>query len=151
MATVYQEIPLDALPEVVWAAVRDVGAVHERLFPGYLTDARLEDGASVPTRVVTFASGLVVREHIIGVDDAARRVAWTAVGGRATHHNAAMQVRAERTPAGAERSVLVWVTDVLPDELAGPVRALVQGGTAVLRQAFTRPISADDAVIATTM
>lgn len=135
MASVHRELVLDAPPEAVWAAVRDVGAVHERLFPGYLTDARLEgpEGeGDVPTRVVTFASGLVVREHVVALDDANRRVAWTAVGGRAAHHHASMQVRPEPTASGPEQSRLVWSTDVLPDALEPAVRALVDGGVAVL-------------------
>ena len=146
MASVHRELVLDAPPEAVWAAVRDVGAVHERLFPGYLTDARLEgpedgrgSGGDVPTRVVTFASGLVVREHVVAVDDEHRRVAWTAVGGRAAHHHASMQVRPERTASGMAGSRLVWSTDVLPDVLEPAVRALVDGGAAVLTKTFAAP------------
>lgn len=157
MATVYQELSLDAAPSVVWAAVRDVGAVHECLFPGYLTDSRMEeppsDGASVgsdgthhavQTRVVTFANGLVVRERIVAVDDDHRRIAWSAIGGRASHHHASMQVRSAPRPDGSEGSLLVWVTDVLPDELSGAVGALVEGGAAVLRETFAATASSHE-------
>ena len=76
MASIRREILIEARPEVVWDAVRDVGAVHERLAPGFVVDTRLEDGA----RVVTFASGLVAREVIVDVDDGARRLVWAVVG-----------------------------------------------------------------------
>ncbi len=126
MAAIYKEILIDAPPEEVWAAVRDVGAVHERLTPGLLTDARLEDGA----RVVTFANGMVARELIVSLDDGLRRFSYAAVGGRAAHHNASFQVFAE----GEGRTRLVWVTDVLPDELSAPIGALVEQGAAVMKR-----------------
>jgi hypothetical protein len=60
MASIRKEILINARPEEVWAAVRDVGAVHHRLVPGVVVDAHLEAGA----RVVTFANGVVARELI---------------------------------------------------------------------------------------
>src|SRR5947209_6012579 len=108
MTSIRKEILIEARPENVWAAVRDVGAVHQRLVPGVLIDARLDGDA----RVVTFASGVVVRELLIDVDDEARRFAYAVVEGslRATHHNASIQVFAN----GEGHSRLVWITDVLP-------------------------------------
>ena len=89
MASIRKEIVIEASPKRVWDAVRDVGAVHERLAPGFVVDTRLEAGA----RVVTFANGLVARELIVDVDDEARRLAWAVVGSpRLTHHNASMQI-----------------------------------------------------------
>ena len=51
----HREVPLQADPQTVWDALRDVGAIHQRLAPGLVTDVRLEEGA----RVVTFGNGLV--------------------------------------------------------------------------------------------
>jgi hypothetical protein len=68
---------IDVRPEDVRGAVRDVGAVHKRLAPGFVADTRLEDD----TRIVTFANGLVLRELIVDIDDEARRFVWAAVGG----------------------------------------------------------------------
>ena len=126
MATIHKEIRLDARAEDVWEAIRDVGAAHERLAPGFVTDTRLEGGA----RVVTFANGLVVRELIVTLDDGARRLAYAAVGGRSTHHNASFQVFAE----GAERTRLVWIADLLPDEVAGPVGEMMEAGSRVMKR-----------------
>lgn len=130
MANIHKEIVIDAPPETVWDAVRDVGAVHRRLVPGFVTDTYLDGDA----RVVTFANGLVLRERIVDIDDPARRLVYASVGGRATHHQASMQVFA----AEDGKSRLVWITDVLPVELAEQVRQAVEHGTAIIRQTLAR-------------
>jgi hypothetical protein len=76
----------------------------------------------------------VVRELIVDIDDTARRFAYAAVGGRASHHNASIQVFAE----GATRSRLVWITDLLPHELATAVGALVEQGAAAMKRTLER-------------
>src|SRR5262245_39261679 len=130
MASIRREVQIDARPETAWAALRDVGALHTRLVPGFVVDTRLEEGA----RVVTFGNGMVVRELIVDVDDGARRLAWAAVGGRLTHHNASLQVFEE----GGEHSRVVWIADLLPDELASYVSGLIEEGTAAMKQTLER-------------
>jgi carbon monoxide dehydrogenase subunit G len=130
MATIRRDILIEAGPDEVWAAVRDVGAVHERLGPGFLTDTRLEGDA----RVVTFANGMVLRELIVNVDDEARRFVWAAVGGRLAHHNASMQV----LPDGEGRSRLVWIADFLPHQLAADIGALIAQAAAVIKPTLER-------------
>jgi carbon monoxide dehydrogenase subunit G len=129
MASIRQEILLDARPEEVWDAVRDIGALHTRLVPGFVTDTRLEEGA----RIVTFGNGMVVRELIVDLDDQARRLVWSAQG-RLTHHNASAQV----FPDGEKRTKLVWTADLLPSELAGDIRAMMEMGAAAMQKAFAR-------------
>jgi carbon monoxide dehydrogenase subunit G len=121
MPSIRREISLSASPNAVWDVVRDVGAVHTRFAPGFVTDTVLEDGA----RVVTFANGLVAREIIVDLDDAARRLAYSVRSERLTHHNASFQV----FPEGAG-SRLVWVADVLPREAATTVEAMMNDGIA---------------------
>lgn len=130
MASIYREILLDADPKDVWAAVRDVGAVHEKLAPGFVVDVKLDGNA----RIVTFADGFVVRELIVTLDDSARRLAYASVGGRATHHNASFQV----FPHGDRGTRLVWITDVLPDELAILIGQYVEKGSAVIKRTLQR-------------
>jgi carbon monoxide dehydrogenase subunit G len=130
MASIRKEIPLDARAEDVWDAVRDIGALHTRLVPGFVTDTKLEPGA----RIVTFANGMVVKELIVDLDDKARRLVWSAVGGRLSHHNASAQVFAE----GDGLSRLVWTADLLPDELAGDIRAMIEHGAAAMQKAFAK-------------
>jgi hypothetical protein len=125
MASVHREIRIDRRPDEVWDALRDVGALHTRLVPGFVTDCRLEPGA----RVVTFANGLVARELIVDVDDAAQRLAWAVVEGRPTHHNASAQVFAE--DGGGSR--VVWIADFLPDALAPALAGMIEQGLAAMK------------------
>jgi len=129
MASIRKEIPLDARAEAVWGAVRDIGALHTRLVPGFVVDTKLEPGA----RIVTFANGMVVRELIVDLDDTARRLVWSAVGGRLTH-NASAQV----FPDGDKRTKLVWTADLLPNELAGDIHAMIEMGAAAMQKAFAK-------------
>jgi hypothetical protein len=132
MASIRRDTVIESRPENVWAAVRDVGAVHERLAPGFVVDTRLEEGA----RVVTFANGFVARELIVDVDDAARRLVWAVVGSpRLTHHNASLQVFAAE---GDGRSRVVWIADVRPDEVAPTIAAMMDQGLAVMKKTLER-------------
>jgi hypothetical protein len=78
MASIRKEIQTSASPEDVWAALRDVGALHTRLVPGFVVDTRLEPGE----RIVTFGNGMVVREPIVDINDEVRRVPGQRLGGR---------------------------------------------------------------------
>jgi carbon monoxide dehydrogenase subunit G len=129
MASIRRETHIDASPETAWSALRDVGALHTRLVPGFVVDTRLEERA----RVVTFGNGMVVRELIVDVDDVARRVAWSVVGGTMTHHNASAQV----IPEGAGCR-FVWIADLLPDEVAPAIAALIEQGVAVIKETLER-------------
>jgi carbon monoxide dehydrogenase subunit G len=110
MASLTKDIPIDADPDAVWDAVRDFGAVHKRLAPGFVTDTRL-DGAA---RIVTFANGTVARELLVDCDDARRRLVYAIVGERVRHYSASFQVMAD----DGARTRLVWIVDVLPNEIA---------------------------------
>jgi carbon monoxide dehydrogenase subunit G len=133
MASVHKEIVIDARPEAVWDALRDVGAVHTRLARGFVTDVRMENGA----RIVTFGNGMVVRELIVDIDDKTRRVAWAAVGTPMTHYNASAQV----FDAGNGRSRFVWIADLLPNEQAPGVAQMIEQGLEAIKQTLetTRP------------
>jgi carbon monoxide dehydrogenase subunit G len=126
MASIRREVHIDARPETAWAALRDVGALHTRLVPGFVVDTRLEPGA----RIVTFGNGMVVRELIIDVDDQARRVVWSAVGGSMTHHNASAQV----FPDGASGCRFVWIADLLPDDAAPAIAGMIEQGIAIIKR-----------------
>ena len=126
MASIRREVSIGVPAEQLWAAVRDVGALHTRLVAGFVTDCRLEGDA----RVVTFANGVVARELIVDVNDKDLRLVWAAVGGRVTHHNASVQVFAE----GAGRSRLVWIADLLPNELAPAIEAMLEQGTIAMKK-----------------
>jgi hypothetical protein len=84
MGSIRKEILTMAGTDDVWSVIRDIGALHTRLVPGFVTDTRLKPGA----RIVTFGNGMVLREPIITVDDKARRLVWSGEGGPFTHYNA---------------------------------------------------------------
>lgn len=130
MATIRKEFTVAASPGAIWDALRDVGALHTRLAPGFVTDTKLEDNA----RIVTFANGMVVREIIVTVDDAARRVAYAAESDQLTHHNASAQV----FDAGAGKSRFVWIADLLPNEAAPAIGAMMNDGAIAMQRALER-------------
>jgi len=128
MASIYKEIPLAAPASVVWDAVRDFGAVHTRLAPGFVTDTRLDGDA----RVVTFANGNVVRERLIDCDEVRQRLAYAIASERMTQHCASVQVMAD----GASRCRVIWITDVLPNEIAPYIDAQMELGAAAMQKTF---------------
>jgi hypothetical protein len=129
MATIRKEVLIDARPETAWAAVRDIGALHTRLVPGFVTDVRLEEGA----RIVTFGNGTVAREEIVSIEDAERRLVWSVVGTRMAHHNGAAQV----FPDGAGCR-FVWTADLLPDALAPSIAAMMEQAMPIIKQTLER-------------
>jgi Polyketide cyclase / dehydrase and lipid transport len=126
MATVRTEAVIDAPAELVWDAVRDWGALHERLVPGFVIDTRL-DGTD---RIVTFGSGLVVRELLIDLDDSGRRLVWSVVDGPYTHHNGVAQVF--ETEDGRTR--FVWTADFLPHTVKPDLQPAMELGTQVVKR-----------------
>ncbi len=127
MATVTKEVVTRAPADAVWDAIRDIGALHTRLVPGFVIDTRVEPGA----RVVTFANGVTVFERIVTIDDQDRRLVWTAEGVRTTHYNSAVRVVAQ---AGDTR--VVWTSDFLPDEAAGQIDAAMEAGARAMQAAL---------------
>jgi uncharacterized protein YndB with AHSA1/START domain len=126
MASIRKEVVINAPPADVWDAVRDWGALHERLTPGFAVDTQL-DGDH---RVVTFFNGVVARELLVDLDEDARRLAWSIVEGSYTHHNGAAQV----FPDGDSGSRFVWTADLLPNELAPYTAELMQRGIDVVKR-----------------
>src|SRR5215813_1113004 len=127
MACIIRETSIDVEPEAAWDALRDWGAVHQRLAPGFVSDAKV-DGRD---RVVTFVNGSVVRELFVGADDRARRLVWAVADGSfgLEHYNASAQV----IPDGKTRTRFVWTADLLPDDLAGAVSQLMEQGLAAIK------------------
>jgi hypothetical protein len=124
MSTLRETLHLHAPAAAVWDAVRDVGELHRRLVPGFVTEARLEDGA----RVLTFVNGVTVREEIVSVDDHSRRLSYAIPRGRFLHYQGTVEVEVDG--AGSR---LVWTVDLLPDEYADDVRAMMRQGADVMR------------------
>ncbi len=126
MTCIRKVIHIDASPALVWDALRDVGALHKRLVPGFVKDTHMEGN----TRVVTFGNGMVAREEIVGIDDETRRVAWAIVGGQFRHYNGAARVTDDEDGG----SWFVWTADLLPDELAEQVESMMAAGILVVKK-----------------
>jgi hypothetical protein len=126
MASIHKDIPIDAPARDVWDAVRDFGAVHTRLAPGFVTDAKL-DGES---RIVTFANGLVARELLVDCDDERRRLVHAVISERVSQHSASIQIVAD----GDIRCRMIWVTDVLPHTIAPYVSSQMDLGAAAVQR-----------------
>jgi hypothetical protein len=137
MASIREELAVAAPPEAVWAALRDFGAVHERLARDFVV-ATDHDGDS---RVVTFVNGAVAREVLVAVDDDARRLVYSVVDSPlgTTHHNASAQV----FPDGAGGSRFVWITDVLPHEAAPRIREMMALGAAAIQRTLETTTTAN--------
>jgi len=129
MPTIRKELTVAAGIDRVWAAFRDTGAVH-RLAPGFVTDCKLEEGGAA--RIVTFANGIVAREAIVDLDETAHRLAYSASGGRLTHHNASFTV----TEDGPGRCRIVWRADLLPAEMKPAIAAMMEQGVAAMQRQF---------------
>lgn len=126
MATIRRELVVQARPESVWDAIRDVGALHTRLVRGFVTDTRLEGNA----RIVTFANGVVARELIVTTDDDSRRFVWAVVESPLLkHYNASVQVFEE-----GSGSRIVWTADLLPDEAAGQITQMIELGLQAMKR-----------------
>ncbi|HSW27811.1 MAG TPA: SRPBCC family protein [Burkholderiaceae bacterium] len=127
MASIRREVNVSVAADDAWDAIRDVGALHTRLVKGFVTDCRM-DGSDA--RVVTFANGIVARELIVDVNEQDRRVAWSAVGGRLSHHNASVQVFTD----GEGRCRLVWIADLLPHDMAPAIATMIDHGMSAMRR-----------------
>jgi Polyketide cyclase / dehydrase and lipid transport len=130
MASIHKDIAIDARPEDVWAAVRDFGAVHQRLVPGFVLDAKLDGDA----RIVTFANGTAARELLVDCDDMRQRLVYAVVSERVKQHSASVQVFAD----GDSRSRLVWIVDVLPNEIAPYMDAQMDQAALAMAKALGR-------------
>jgi hypothetical protein len=126
MASIRKEIVIDVGVEPAWAALRAVEAPHT-LFAPVLSGAELQGDV----RTVHFADGMVIRERILDVDEAHRRVAYAVVEPQGmSYHHASMQLDI----AGPGRCVFIWITDFLPAEAAVALQPLIERGAAALKQ-----------------
>src|SRR3954452_18481182 len=130
MASIHKEIPIAARPDEVWAAVRDFGAVHQRLAPGFVVDAHLDGD----WRIVTFANGTVARELLVDCDDVRRRLVYAVLSERVKQHSASVQV----LPDGEAGTRLLWTVDLLPNEIAPYIEAQMDQGALAMQKALRR-------------
>lgn len=129
MASITKRITLNASAEQVWDAVRDFGAVHKRLVPGFVLETEM-DGDD--TRIVTFANGTVARELLVDCNDDAKRLVYAVISERITQHSASVQVFI----TGENQSELVWIVDVLPHEIAPYIANQMDAAAVAMTRTF---------------
>src|SRR3954447_17942469 len=128
MASITKHIETIAPVGAVWSAIRDIGALHTRLVPGFVVDTVLDGNA----RIVTFANGMLIREPIIAVDEDHARVVWSSEGPQFEHYNSSAQAIAQAD----DTTVVVWIADFTPDELASLVDEMMTVGAAAMKTAL---------------
>ena len=126
MATIHRDIVIAASAAALWDAMRDVGALHTRLVPGFVTHCTMDGDEA---RQIRFANGFEAREVIVTIDDAAHRLVWSAAGGRLTHHNASAQVIDE----GEAGCRVVWIADLLPHAMAPAIATMIESGLQAMK------------------
>jgi hypothetical protein len=130
MASIHIESLVAVGADPAWDALRRVGDADNLFAPVLVGAERRGD-----TRTARFGNGLVVHEHVIDVDDASRRVAYSVLDSPGlTYHHASMQIVED----GPSRSRFVWTTDFLPAEAAPGLRTLIEAGTKALKANLER-------------
>jgi hypothetical protein len=137
MASIHRDIPINARAEDVWAAVRDFGAVHRRLAPGFVLDAQIEGDA----RIVTFANGSVAREVLVDRDDTRRRLVYAVISERVKHYNSSVQVAADGETQGKACARLIWIVDLLPNEIEPYIAGQMDQAALAMQKALDRDAS----------
>jgi hypothetical protein len=129
VATIIRDVTIDAEPATAWDALKDFGALHQRLARGFVTECQMVTG---DTRRITFFNGAVAREQLIGIDDDARRLAYAIIESSLTmtHHNASAQIADD----GTGRTRFIWTVDVLPDEVADPINVMMTAGLEAVKK-----------------
>src|SRR6201993_1537126 len=130
MASIHKDILIAAPAHEVWDAVRDFGALHTRLVPGFVLDTKLDGDA----RIVSFANGTVARELLVDSDDARKRLGYAIHSERLKQHSASVQVVAD----GNARCRVLWAVDLLPHEIAPYVSGQMDEGAAAMQKALAR-------------
>lgn len=132
MASVKLDIPIKAPAAKVWEAVSDVGEIHTRFVPGFVTGTKLEGDI----RTVTFETGFVAQELIVDIDGSAMRLAYSVRPNELmSHHHASFEV----LPEGETACRLVWQADFLPAGAEEPVRGMMEQGAAVMKRTLGHP------------
>lgn len=135
MASILLNVVIDCDVADAWDALRDFGALHTRLAPGFVVACHVDS----ETRVVTFHNGMTVRERFVSSDDTRRRLVWTVIGAPFDHHNGAATVSAY----GEDRCLFEWQADLLPDALARDLEPMMRDGLGAIKQHLESGVDRD--------
>lgn len=130
MATARAELRIAADADAVWKVVGDFETGPLKMPPGHVIECRTD----WDIRTVVFADGTVARERLVAIEDSQRRIAYAVLGGtvKPEHDNASMQV----VPLGYRSCRLIWIHDVLPNDLAKALAAAMREGGPMIKATF---------------
>jgi hypothetical protein len=131
MASIHRQIRVDLDAGSVWEALRDFGAVHERVAAGFVTATQLDGDV----RTVTFVNGVVAKEVLVAADDVRRRLVYSVIESPLglTHHQATVDV----VPVEGEGCDVVWISDVLPHEAGATIEAMMAEGAVAIERTLS--------------
>jgi Polyketide cyclase / dehydrase and lipid transport len=123
MATIIKEATINAPAQQCWEALRDFGALHERLARSFVTETNMVEDDE---REITFFTGAVARERLVGLRDDHMRLAYAVVESAlgSSQHSVSAQIIA----LDESRCRFVWITDVLPERVAPTVESMMDEG-----------------------
>lgn len=130
MATLRSHTRIDRSPDEVWAVVSDAGAISD-WFP-----AIEKSSATGTTRSCELAGGVPLEEEIVTRDADLRRFQYRITGGAlpVTSHLGTVDVLDDR-----DGSLVVYSTEVQPDELAQQLGPAIEDGLRGLKEHLERP------------
>lgn len=134
MASIRRELELAASAQDVWDAIADFSQVHRRVAPGFLTGVEMHG----ETRIVSFASGNVFREHLVDSDPAQRRLVYAIAEPPFLSYQGAVQV----FPEGERRCRLIWTVDLLPNDLKDSIAAAMDEGVKAMKPTLEATVQA---------
>jgi len=125
MATLRTHLTIDRPADQVWAVVSDAGAIST-WFPMVQTST-----ASGEDRHCTLEGGVPLEEKIVTNDPDLRRFQYRIVGGGmpAQSHLGTIDVIEQ-----GETSLVIYSTEITPDELAGTLGPAIEDGIRGLKQ-----------------
>lgn len=126
MATLRSDVTIDRPAEEVWAVVSDAGRISE-WFPSILTSS-----ADGDLRSCELEGGVPLTEDIVTNDPTLRRFQYRITGGGVPvqSHLGTVDV----LDLDDNRSLVVYSTEVTPDELAGSLGPAIDNGVQGLKQ-----------------
>lgn len=125
MASLRSTVRIARPADDVWKVVSDAAGISA-WFPG-IESATAADG----TRSCTLAGGHELHEDVVNVDGALRRFQYRITGGLPVEHHLGTVDVLEDGPQG---TLVVYSTEITPDDLAGMIGPSIEGGVQGLKQ-----------------
>ena len=129
MATARYHVRIDRSPDEVWKVVADAAGISD-WFPGIVAAT-----ATDATRTITIDGGIELQEDIVTSDGDLRRFQYSIVGGAMTPEFHLGTIDVIEDGAG---SLVIYSTDMRPDDLLGLVGPATEGGLGGLKQQLER-------------